>query len=603
MSNCFSTFAEQMRLSEVERLTAHIESGSDEVLNSIVALVSAHFGVPIAMVSIVDHEFQTYKAKLGIEADGAPLADSFCVHCMHGEGILEILNAVDDARFTDNSLVTGAPFIRYYAGAPLVTKGHAALGALCVIDQKERTPMSEQDRVFLHNAGAIVVARLESIHHKFFFDALTGLPNRQCFELDVVKGEACLADRLAILIEPLTASVMDRLVKALGLDCFVEFMLGVKNLLASVLPEGARLYRASTLSFAILLEDTPHLKVDELIERINEALAQPVHFKNVPIFADVGIGVLKIGPNAQASVDNLRLMASATDTARRSEHRWLYYDPAVDAHSQRSALLLHSIESALLAHDQLRLEYQPRINLTNGQCESVEALLRWTHPTLGEIGPAEFIGLAETTAVIRRITSWVVRNVCKQIDAWRTRGLRLTVSLNVSSIDLTDGQLIDELTQSLAHFNLAPQCIELEFTESVLIPDFDAVQQQLKRLRLLGVEIAIDDFGSGYSNWRYLRDIPAKSVKLDRSLLADLRPDTSNWHIVQGIIRLARNLNLTVVAEGVETLANYRLLRDWQCHQGQGYFFSRPLSPDALCEWVANGQTFDGNRPKGADAT
>lgn len=461
-------------------------------------------------------------------------------------------------------------------------------------DPHTRAPMSEQDNLFLHNAAAVAAARLDFIHHKHFIDALTGLPNRECFERDVAKGAAGLPERLAILIEPLTAFGMDRLVKALGLDCFVEFMLGVKNVLASALPGHARLYRAGTLSFAVLMDDDSEVDLPALIQRLTAALAQPVHFQNVPVFADVGIGVLRIGPNAVPPVDNVRLMASVTDTARRSEHRWLYYDATIDAHAQRSAMLLHSIESALLAPDQLRLEYQPRINLADKRCDSVEALLRWTHPVLGEIGPAEFIGLAETTAAIRHITSWVVRNVCKQIDAWRNQGLHLNVSLNVSSIDLTDGQLIDELTHSLAQFNLAPQCIELEFTESVLIPDFDAVQHQLMRLHQLGVAIAIDDFGSGYSNWRYLRDIPAKSVKLDRSLLVDLRPDTSNWHIVKGIISLARNLNLTVVAEGVETLLNYRLLRDWQCHQGQGYFFCKPLSPAALREWVAGGQCFEG---------
>lgn len=595
MQNSSSAFTEHMRLAEVQRLTAHIACGTDEVLNSIVAMVSAHFNAPMALVSIVDDLYQLFKAQVGCQAERTPLAESFCIHCMHHEQMLEVQDTWADVRFVDNPLVTGAPFIRYYAGVPLVTARNAALGALCVVDQQVRAPMSEQDKTFLHNAAAVVVARLESIHHRHFFDPLTGLPNRECFEQDVAKGAACLPERLAILVEPLSAAGMDGLVKALGLDCFVEFMLGVKQVLADVLPQGAHLYRASTLSFAILLEDRPGLHLPKLIKRINDALAEPVHFKHVPIFADVGVGVLKLGPNAPTPVDNLRLMASVTDTARRSEHRWLYYDPTIDAHSQRSAMLLHAIESALLSRDQLRLEYQPRINLADNQCVSVEALLRWTHPDLGEIGPAEFIGLAETTAAIRHITSWVVRNVCKQIAAWRIQGLPMLVSLNVSSIDLTDGQLFDELTHSLAEFNLPPDCIELEFTESVLIADFAAVQQQLKRLHRLGVAIAIDDFGSGYSNWRYLRDIPANSVKLDRSLLSDLRPNTSNWHIVQGIIRLARNLNLTVVAEGVETLSNYRLLREWQCHQGQGYFFSKPLSPSALYAWIQDGHVVDGD--------
>ena len=594
MPHSFSAFTEQMRQSEVERLTANIACDSDEVLNSVVAMISAHFGAPIAVVSAVDDDVLTFKAKVGFNVQGMTLTESFCVHCLLNEELLEVHDTAVDARFVDNPMVTGDPFIRYYAGVPLVTTQKTALGALCVIDQKARAPMSEQDRIFLQNAAAIVMARLQSIHDKRFFDPLTGLPNRLCFEQDVAKGAARLPHRWAILIEPLTAAGMDRLVKALGLDCFVEFMLGVKDVLANVLPEGAQLYRASTLSFAVLVEDGPRIHLPALIKGINEALAQPVHFKNIPVFADVGIGVLKLGSNALPPVDNLRLMASVTETARRSEHRWLHYDPSVDARSQRSAVLLHAIESALRSHDQLRMEYQPRINLADNRCDSVEALLRWKHPELGEIGPAEFIGLAETTAAIRRITSWVVRNVCKQIAAWRNQGLELIVSLNVSAIDLTDGRLFNELTHALAAFDLPPACIELEFTESALVTDFDAVQQQLIRLHLLGVAIAIDDFGSGYSNWRYLRDIPAKNVKLDRSLLSDLQPNNSNWHIVRGIISLARSLNLTVVAEGVETKAQFDLLRAWQCHQGQGYFFSTPLSPNGLKAWLESGQPFDG---------
>lgn len=594
MPNSYSAFTEQLRQSEAERLTAHIACDSDEVLNSVVAMISAHFGAPIAVVSVVEDDALTFKAKVGFDVQSMTLTESFCVHCLLSDGMLEVHDTSADVRFVDNPMVTGTPFIRYYAGVPLVTARNSTLGALCVIDQQVRAPMSAQDKAFLQNAAAIVVARLESIHQKHFFDPLTGLPNRACFEQDVAKGAARLPERLAILIEPLTAAGMDRLVKALGFDCFIEFMLGVKKVLANVLPEGAHLYRASTLSFAALIEDSPQMHLPELIKGINEALAQPVHFKNIPVFADVGIGVLKLGPNALVPVDNLRLMASVTDTARRSEHRWLYYDPSVDARSQRSEMLLHAIESALRSHDQLRMEYQPRINLANNRCDSVEALLRWRHPTLGEIGPAEFIGLAETTAAIRHITSWVVQNVCKQIAAWQTQGLEMIVSLNVSALDLTDGQLFDELTHSLAEFDLSPSCIELEFTESVLVTDFDAVQKQLKRLHLLGIAIAIDDFGSGYSNWRYLRDIPAKNVKLDRSLMTDLQPNNSNWHIVRGIISLARSLNLTVVAEGLETLSQFELLRAWQCHQGQGYFFSKPLSPEGLQAWIGNGQPFDG---------
>ncbi|RYG96276.1 MAG: EAL domain-containing protein, partial [Alphaproteobacteria bacterium] len=199
-----------------------------------------------------------------------------------------------------------------------------------------------------------------------------------------------------------------------------------------------------------------------------------------------------------------------------------------------------------------------------------------------------------TTASIRHITSWVVRRVCEQLSEWRAKGLEMTVSLNVSALDLTDGRLFDQLVETLQAFKVAPRFIELEFTESVLVTDFQAVRVQLQRFRDLGVAIGIDDFGSGYSNWAYLREIPASSVKLDRSLLVDLQPGNKEWHIIRGLISLVRNLSLTVVAEGVETELHYHLLRGWGCQQGQGYYFAKPLSPVALLAWLDEGAWLSG---------
>lgn len=279
-------------------------------------------------------------------------------------------------------------------------------------------------------------------------------------------------------------------------------------------------------------------------------------------------------------------MASMTDTARKSEQRWLAYDPVVDANLRRNTAILNALEAALLAPDQLSLAYQPRIDLGSNRCVAVEALLRWTHPQLGVISPAEFIPLAETTASIRGITRWVVEQVCRQIAQWQASNVVLQVSLNISALDLGDGQLYEDVTRALARHQVHPSLVELEFTESALVADFDAVQEQLQRFRALGISIGIDDFGSGYSNWIYLRKIPATSVKLDRSLLAELQPGGNDWHIVRGLVSLLRDLRLTVVAEGVETDLHHHVLRGWGCDQGQGYYYARPLSADDLATWL-----------------
>ncbi|KTC50298.1 diguanylate phosphodiesterase [Pseudomonas fluorescens ABAC62] len=590
MTTChLSPEEERVRLVDVDRLTSDLESGSDHVLNSIVAMVSSYFKVPISLVSIIERDYQVFTARVGMDLERTSREMSFCAHGLDDETVLEVCDPVADPRFSDNPLVTGAPFIRYYAGAPLIIESGQNLGRLCVIDHLAHAPMDEEGRNILLNAAKVVVARLESIHRSHFIDPMTGLPNRQRFEADILR-KFDPDDRVAVLIEPLSATGMDSLAKSIGGEFFANFMLSVKELLLKLLPDGARLYRSGTLGFVALLSQRA-LSLSSLADRIVHAFERPLYCADIPVFSDVGISVLHLEREAGAPTDILRLMSSITDAARRSERRWLDYDPAIDFSLRRCTALLNGIEAALAAADQFRLVYQPRVELASNRCVAVEALLRWAHPTLGEISPAEFIPLAETTASIRHITSWVVRRVCEQLADWRAQGLEITVSLNVSALDLTDGHLLDQLVEALQAFNVAPQFIELEFTENVLVTDFQAVRVQLQRFRDLGVAIGIDDFGSGYSNWAYLRQIPATSVKLDRSLLADLQPGNNEWHIIRGLISLVRDLRLTVVAEGVETDLHYHLLRGWGCQQGQGYYFAKPLSPVALFAWIDDGIT------------
>jgi len=583
---------ERARLVDVDRLTADLESGSDPVLNSIVAMVSSYFKVPTSLVSIIERDYQIFKARVGIESERTPREMSFCAHSLDEGGVLEVCDPVGDPRFLSNPLVIGAPFIRYYAGAALTINSGRNLGRLCVIDHKAHAPMDEQGRTLLRNAAHVVVARLESMHRSHYIDPMTGLPNRQRFEADILQPPD-QDERVAILIEPLSASGTDRLAKSLGSKFFTNFMLAVKELLLKLLPEDTRLYRSGTLGFVALLSHRT-LSLSSLVESIVHAFERPLYCVDVPVFSDVGICVLPLKQEPVQPTDLLRLMSSITDAARRSEQRWLDYDPAIDSSLRRSTALLNDIEAALANADQFRLVYQPRVDLASNRCVAVEALLRWSHPKLGEISPAEFIPLAETTASIRHITSWVVRRVCEQLSDWRAQGLEMTVSLNISALDLTDGHLFDQLVEALQAFEVAPRLIELEFTESVLVTDFQAVRVQLQRICDLGVAIGIDDFGSGYSNWAYLRQIPATSVKLDRSLLADLQPGNSEWHIIRGLIGLVRNLRLTVVAEGIETELHYHLLRGWGCQQGQGYYFAKPLSPVALLAWFDEGAWLSG---------
>ncbi|MBK5005534.1 bifunctional diguanylate cyclase/phosphodiesterase [Pseudomonas sp. S32] len=580
---------ERLRLVEVDRLTSELAGGSDPVLNSIVNMLCAYFDVPTVLVSVVDRDYQVFKAKIGLADDRTPREVSICAHGLWQESVLEICDTLQDARTVDNPLVQASPHIRYYAGAPLVIRPGVSLGGLCIIDHEARPALCERDRNLLSNAARVVVERLQSIHQQNFYDPMTGLPNRRRFEADF-KDAAALTGQVAIFIEPISAAGMDSLFKALGIEFFTNFMLAVKEILMAALPEGCRLYRPSTLGFMTVVGACDASVLGARLGELVRSLSGPLHSGNVPVVPDVGISVLALGVDVDPSLDILRLMASMTDAARKADQRWLAYDPVVDASLRRNTAILNALEAALAAPDQLSLVYQPRMDLNSNRCVAVEALLRWVHPTLGQISPAEFIPLAETTASIRGITRWVIRQVCQQIADWRAHQITLQVSLNISALDLGDGQLYDDLNKALAEYDVSPAQVELEFTESALVTDFDTVHEQLQRFRALGVAIGIDDFGSGYSNWIYLRKIPATSVKLDRSLLVELQPGGNDWHIVRGLVSLLRDLRLTVVAEGVETDLHHHVLRGWGCDQGQGYYYARPMPATDLAVWLQQGR-------------
>ncbi|RYE67952.1 MAG: diguanylate cyclase, partial [Oxalobacteraceae bacterium] len=336
---------ERARLVDVDRLTSDLESGSDPVLNSIVAMVSSYFKVPTSLVSIIERDYQVFKARVGMEPERTSREISFCAHSLDEGGMLEICDPVADPRFLSNPLVIGAPFIRYYAGAPLTINSGRNLGRLCVLDYKAHAPMDEQGRTLLRNAAQVVVARLESMHRSHYIDPMTGLPNRQRFEADILQAPD-QHERVAVLIEPLSASGMDSLAKSLGSEFFTNFMLAVKELVLKLLPAETRVYRSGTLGFVALLNHRT-LSLSSLADSIVHAFERPLYCVDIPVFSDVGICVLPLKRESGPPTDILRLMSSITDAARRSERRWLDYDPAIDSSLRRSTVLLNDIEAAL----------------------------------------------------------------------------------------------------------------------------------------------------------------------------------------------------------------------------------------------------------------
>ena len=574
------------RLRRVAQLCPPHEA-QDEAFDKIVAMTSAYFDAPIALISIVEEHRQWFKAHVGLDRHETPRDQSFCAHTLTENGLFEVLDATQDPRFKDNDLVVSSPNIRYYASAPLITSDGFNLGSLCIIDTRPRPPMSERAASMLMDFAELTMLRISGVRSRNFVDQPTGLFNRLRFEEDIRQILSNDKTCHVYSVDVITPQFLNDVVKALGYNFANDLVLAIKARLQALLAPGCLLYKVSPTRFGFIVSE--QTSIDTVCQTIIEGFKAPVECRNIPVPLQIGVGVLPIVDAAQKDQDWLRLVVSAADFARDQHSGWSLYEPKLDAAQRRAFMLLSSLPQALCSDNQFSLVYHPKVKLPGWSCESVEALLRWNHPILGAVSPAEFIPLAETTALMQSITFWVLEALVKQARAWADQGLALRIAMNVTVSDFKDSRLVDKIQQLINNQRLNPQAIELELTESMLISKPGSVVRELIRARNLGVKIAIDDFGTGYSNWAYLRQLPAQTVKLDQSLISTLQNSTQDRRLVKTLIELAKGLNYQVVAEGVENEAILSLITEWGCSEAQGFLITQPLDAHALMTWFREG--------------
>ncbi|MBS5838174.1 MAG: sensor domain-containing phosphodiesterase [Pseudomonas sp.] len=550
-------------------------------------MTAAYFDAPIALISIVEAQRQWFRAQVGLDTRETPRDLSFCAHTLTENGLFEVLDAAQDPRFKGSELVRGSPYIRYYASAPLRTADGFNLGSLCIIDTHPRPRMSARDGAMLVNFAELAMLRISGVRSRNFVDQPTGLFNRLRFEEDIRIALLNGKKSLVYCVDVIAPQALNDVVKALGYSFAQDLILAIKARLQTLIPSGRLLYKVSPTRFGFILDE--HDAIDSVCQKIIDDFKTPVECQHIPIPMQIGVGVLPVLEASQKDQDWLRLVVSAADAARDQNVGWARYEPQLDAAQQRAFMLLSALHDALTRGHQLSLVYQPKIQLPELTCESVEALIRWNHPTLGVVSPAEFIPLAEKTALMQSITFWVLDALIEQARAWAAQGVRLRIAMNVTVNDLQDSRLVDAIEAHIQARRLDPQMLELELTESILMSKPVSVLQELERARRLGLHIAIDDFGTGYSNWAYLRKLPAQTVKLDQSLVRTLETSAQDRRLVKTLIELAKGLNYHVVAEGVENNEILRLITEWGCSQAQGFLIARPLEDKALTTWLAHG--------------
>ncbi|WP_459741712.1 sensor domain-containing phosphodiesterase [Pseudomonas sp. 3A(2025)] len=561
---------------------ACFEGIKDEVFSELISMATAHFSVPIALISILESSRQWFWAHAGIDCTQTPLIDSFCATAVVADDFFEVTDATSDTRFRDNPLVLGNPGIRFYAGYPLVTAEGLTLGMFCIIDTKPRPSLTPEQQDTLKQLARIVMLRIRDLRESSYVDGSIGLFNRIKFEKDVEVFKHRDEPVTVIAADMISPAFLNEIVKSLGYPFSAQVMLLLKDKLKRILGD-RDLYKISPTRFGFMVPGVGD--INELIGRLSEEIEQPIECSGIPLQPKAGLGILRLSQNDWHE-DWLRCLISSADHARHKGKGCVYFEPELDRAQVRAFTLLTSLSKAVEREDQFYLEYQPKVAALTGKLCGVEALLRWRHPEQGLISPAEFIPLAEKTPLIRKISAWVARHALEQLAEWKAQGYEWQVSINVSAADMADSMFVEQLIGLLREKTIDPHLLELEFTESVLITNPELTQGNLERIRNCGIRLAIDDFGTGYSNWTYLRMLPATTVKLDQSFMRDACRDAKDRAVVTSIIQLAQTIGYQVVAEGVETAELYELLKEWGCDQIQGYYVARPMAADRLVEWA-----------------
>jgi EAL domain-containing protein (putative c-di-GMP-specific phosphodiesterase class I) len=266
------------------------------------------------------------------------------------------------------------------------------------------------------------------------------------------------------------------------------------------------------------------------------------------------------------------------------KNNFQFHSERMDTHSFERLALESSLRRAL-ERNEFQVHYQAKMDFATGQMTGMEALIRWQHPDLGMVSPVQFIPLAEETGLIVPIGKWVLKTACLQNQAWQKEGLPpLSVAVNLSARQFADENLLADVTSILKETGMNAAFLELEITESMIMHNVDKAVQTLTKLKTLGIRLSIDDFGTGYSSLSNLKRFPIDTLKIDRSFIRDLPGDSEDKAITRAIIAMGKSLNMTLIAEGVETQEQAEFLRAHACDQFQGYYFSRPVDKDKFAE-------------------
>jgi len=584
-------YQEEARLDALYQLKL-LDTSASESFDRITRMASQIFGLPVAAVSLTDRDRQWFKSRVGIDHFSIPRDKAPCSEVAEATQPLVVEDLLANPCYADSVLSRAGT--RFYAGAPLITSDGYGLGALCVLGTEPRQ-VAPSELAALVDLAAMVMAQIELQHAFGRIDPVSGMPTRNQFRDDLIDlardypGER----RFAVVVDLARDDQISKITRALGGARVDELIREAAQALRSALGSDRTAYHVGATQFAFL--SPSDLNEAAYMQLLQSAFASMRATSSVRFVTSVAIGVRPFVLGEVPADDVLRGAVSAAQDARRADGSIALYSASNDTAHQRQYGLLRDFGTALEAGDQLRLVYQPRIELATGRCIGAEALLRWRHPQLGDVSPAEFIPIIEQTSLARPTTQWVLEAAMDQLAAWRQSGISIAVSVNISAANLGETDLIERIQLGLLKQNLRPDQLEIELTESAIMDQPDQALTMLRELAGAGICLAIDDFGTGHSSLAYLQRLPAHVVKIDQAFVRNLTETAGpDFVLVETMIGLARKMGYRCVAEGVETSEAAAILTQIGCEEAQGFLFARPMDVDLFCQWIADHRTIEG---------
>jgi len=580
----------------------------DEILTSLIQLVESHAEGMVATISLLDDEGQQIRRGLAPSLDHSygealvglrigPKAGS-CGTAMYRQRTVIVADIANDPLWEDYRPLAAQFGLRACWSTPIIASGSKVLGSFAMYYREVRSPSLAETRLLelaTHIAG-IAIERHETerrIGYMARHDSLTGLPNRVLLEDRIGQSLArARRNQQGVGVLFIDLDHFKHVNDSLGHHFGDRLLLAAAIRLRACLRAGDTVARLGGDEFVICLPDLS-LVADAatVAEKVLQALSLPLELDGREFQLACSIGISTFpgdGEDAEA-------LQRAADTAMyhakaKGRNQYQFFTKALNIAAQQRLTLLSELRQAL-AREEFRLYYQPQLSLKTGVVVGVEALLRWQHPERGLVAPAEFIPQLEESGLIVKVGAWVLQQACRQARAWQLAGLPpIQVAVNLSAMQFQRNDIVQTVADVLKEADLAPECLELEFTETVIFEHTEPVIEAMLALKALGVSLTLDDFGTGYSSLAYLQRFPVDRIKIDQSFISDLALPGGSAPIVRSILDMARHVGVSCVAEGVETQEQMGYLQQLGCAEMQGFFFSPALPADTFATLLKSGR-------------